>query len=245
MAYLCTATTCAQLDVLEVCINHYPVISLDSSNSDVVIGLEPVAEYLRISATIHGWLRGEGALEMARVVSSLPDNCVVVEIGCFLGSASILLAGVRRVRGSGKVHCVDPFDCTGDQLSAPIYSQLLTEQGEKSPRQCFDENIRAASLTNWIEVHEGRAEEVVKTWVAAIDLLFLDGDQSPNGARRAYDDWSPFIKTGGIIAIHNSADREYAADHDGSRLLALEELCPPRYSDVRLCGATHFAKKLK
>ena len=52
----------------------------------------PLAKYLQASAKIPGWLRGEEAKTMASVVSSLPDDCVVVEIGSFLGSSSVLLA---------------------------------------------------------------------------------------------------------------------------------------------------------
>jgi hypothetical protein len=94
-------------------------------------------------------------LAMASVISSLPDDCVVVEIGSFLGSSSVLLAGARKLRGSGKLHCVDPFDGSGDAFSVPIYNNLLDANGVKPLRQCFDENIHAADLQDWVEVHQG------------------------------------------------------------------------------------------
>ena len=204
----------------------------------------PLAEYMRASAKIPGWLRGEEAKAMASLVSSLPDNCVVVEIGSFLGSSSVLLGAALKLRGSGKLHCVDPFDGSGDAFSVPIYNNILEGNGGKPLRQCFHENIHAADLQNWVEVHQGSADEISKSWLHPIDLLFLDGDHSPQGARSAYESWFPMLKIGGIIAIHNSNPREYAKDHNGSRLLALEEIHPPVYTDIHLVETTTFARKV-
>jgi hypothetical protein len=43
---------------------------------------------------------------------------VIVEIGVYFGSASDL-AGARKIAGTGVVHCIDPFDASGDDFSAP------------------------------------------------------------------------------------------------------------------------------
>jgi hypothetical protein len=83
----------------------------------------------------------------------------------------------------------------------------------------------------------------VKTWTAPIDLLVLDGDQSREGARAAYDSWSQFLKSGGIIALHNSNDRVYAHDHDGHRRLVVEEIVTPKYKQAQVIGTTTFAVK--
>jgi len=118
----------------------------------------PLAKYLRASAKIPGWLRGKEAKAMASVVSSLSDDCVVVEIGSFLGSSSVLLAGARKLRGSGKLYCVDPFDGSGDAFSVPIYNNLLAANGGKPLRQCFDENIHVLIWrTGW------KSTKVVRT----------------------------------------------------------------------------------
>jgi predicted O-methyltransferase YrrM len=88
------------------------------------------------------------------------------------------------------------------------------------------------------------ADEISRSWRRPIDLLFLDGDQSPQGARLAYESWFPMLKVGGIIAIHNSGVREYAEDHNGSRLLALEEIHPPVYTNIPLVESITFARKV-
>ncbi len=52
------------------------------------------------------------------------------------------------------------------------------------------------------------------------------------------------LKVGGIIAIHISGAREYAEDHNGCRLLALEEIHPPVYTDIHRVESITFARKV-
>jgi MMP 1-O-methyltransferase len=196
-----------------------------------------------LSETIPGWTRGEEAQELLNVSYSLPAGAVIVEVGSFFGSGAILLAGPRRIRGSGLVHCVDPFDGTGDSFSVPHYQRILSEFGSGSLRDNFDRNIQRAGLGRWVRVHQGRADEVGSTWSTLIDLLYLDGDQSPKGVREAYDSWARFLKPGGIIAVHNSAPENHTSEHDGHRYIVEEEIHSANYSNIRLVTTTTFATK--
>jgi hypothetical protein len=204
---------------------------------------EKLELYLCLSETIPGWTRGEEARELLRISYSLSAGAIVVEIGSFFGAGAILLAGPRRICGSGLVHCVDPFDCTGDSFSVPHYQRILVEHGGGSLRDHFERNIHAAGLGLWVRIHQGRADEVARSWTTPIDLLYLDGDQSRKGVREAYDSWAQFLKPGGLIAVHNSAPDNHRAEHDGHRCIVEEEIKPPRYGNVRLVCSTTFATK--
>jgi len=214
-----------------------------TSDNPFMIVTANLQEYIQISSTIPGWTRNEDAEELARASFSLNKDAVIVEIGAFLGCCTVLLAGARCVQGSGKVHSVDPFDCSGDAFSVPYYRDIIASLGGGSLRDHFEANIRKAGLSGWVHVHEGRAAEVAATWELPIDLLLLDGDQSPRGAREAFDSWVPFLKPGGIIVLRNTKPREYAEKHDGHRRLVIEQILPPRFTDARLVGATTFARK--
>ena len=198
-------------------------------------------DFIRLSEGIRGWTRGEEARELARISFLLPAGSNIVEIGCFLGASTILLAGPRRLQGSGLVHCVDPFDCSGDSFSIPYYQRILAEFGGRPIRCLFERNIRNAGVDSWVQVHQGRAAEIARNWAAPTDLLYLDGDQSRAGAREAYDAWAQFLKPGGVIAVHNSRPENRAPDHDGYRCLVEEEIKAPDYNDVRLIRAATFA----
>jgi MMP 1-O-methyltransferase len=217
---------------------HGPQLEIDVQASP-----DPMFEYLARSREIPGWIRDEEAKAFASLSYSLPDDATVVEIGSFLGSSAVILAGARKLRGSGQIHCIDPFDCSGDSFSVPVYEEVLKSAGIGALRAQFDENISRAKVTEWVKVHEGKEADVARTWTAPIDLLLLDGDQSRKRARQAYENWTRYLKPGGIIAVHNAADRIYADDHDGNRQLALEEIVPPQYTQIHQIGATTVATK--
>lgn len=206
--------------------------------------MEEFEQFLHMSASIPGWTRGKEALELARISLSLASGAVIIEIGAFFGSGTVLLAGPRKIKGSGSVHAVDPFDCSGDTYSIPVYKEILANAGDGSLRDYFDENIRRAGLTDWVEVHQGRAAEIAMHWTTPVDMIFLDGDHSRKGSREAYESWSPFLKAGGVIAIHNSSPNNFRPDHDGNRCLVEQEIHSPRYTHVFLVGSTTFARKI-
>jgi predicted O-methyltransferase YrrM len=208
-----------------------------------MVAMRSIDEIVAASASVPGWIEGEDARQVALASFTLRNGAAIVEIGAYMGRCTVLLAGARRLCGSGRVHCVDPFDCSGDAFSVLHYRDGLRATGIGSLEDAFRQNIARFDLDRWIEVHRGMALDIAASWSQPIDLLLLDGDQSPAGARAAYERWMPFLRRGGIIVLRNTRDRKYAEGHDGHRRLVLEEILPPYYRDIRQVGATTFAIK--
>lgn len=203
-----------------------------------------VGEFVEASEAIPGWTSGDDAQEIALASFALGDNPVIVEIGVFLGRCTVLLAGPRRRLGSGLVHGIDPFDGSGDAFSLPHYRRILESLGNGSQRDHFEANIADAGLGDWVKVHQGRGEDIAASWEQPIDLLLLDGDQSPEGARAAYEAWVKFLKPGGILVLRNTPARDYAEGHDGHRRLAMTEVVPGKYDEIRHLTDTTIARKV-
>jgi predicted O-methyltransferase YrrM len=200
--------------------------------------------YIARSRRIPTWTRGVEALALAQAAQALRTGAIIVEIGSFLGGSTVLLAGARKLRGSGEVHCIDPFDASGEDFSAPVY-RAISNTLPLSLRQQFERNIKQAGVAEWVTIHQGRASEIAQSWIQQIDMLFLDGDQSCHGVCAAYDSWAPFLRAGGLIAIHNSDPRPYHEGHDGHRRLVEEIIQSPKYDEVWYVGTTTFARKIK
>lgn len=205
--------------------------------------MERIPIYLRLSERVPGWTRGPEAEALIRAAYDLPDQAIIVEIGAFLGSGSILLAGARKLRRSGRVHCVDPFDASGDAFSVPYYEEILAGYGQTPQIQIFRNNLRRAGLANWVSLHQGPAVQTGVGWNVPIDMIFMDGDQSPEGVLAAYQVWAPWLKPDGLLALHNSELREYAPGHDGHFRLRQRLLAAPGYSLTAEAGSTSFLRK--
>lgn len=192
---------------------------------------------------IPGWLPFDDAFEIVRIAFNLPSDSVLVEIGTYFGRSAALLAGARKLVGNGRLHCIDPFDCSGDEFSVPYYLDALRGSNFSSLRQAFESNIERLGLSTWIDVHQGTAVTEAIGWETPIDLLLLDGDQSPAGARSAYNAWVDKLKVGGVIILRNTANREYASGHDGHRRLAIDEIVKPNFTSIMQLSSTTIAIK--
>jgi hypothetical protein len=146
------------------------------------------------------------------------------------------------VAGSGIVHCVDPFDGSGDAFSVPVYRRIM-DASRLGLFQQFQQNICEAGLTSFTQPHVQTAEAAADQITAPVDMLFLDGDQSPAGVQSAYLAWEPHLLPGSVLAVHNSSEGDYAEGHDGHRLLVTTRVHPPGYQGIFHVGTTTFATK--
>jgi hypothetical protein len=116
-----------------------------------------IGKYVWHSRRLQGWVRGREAVELAKASERLTATPTVVEIGSFLGCSTVLLAGPCKMRGSGRVHCIDPFAASGDAFSEPIYQEIADSLGVPL-RQRFERNIRRAGLSPGGSRSMGRAD---------------------------------------------------------------------------------------
>jgi hypothetical protein len=208
-----------------------------SATSDQIGGIVATAD------TVHGWIAGPAARELALASYALPQDATIVEVGVFMGRSTILLAGPRRLTGSGIVHSIDPFDGSGDAHSVPHYISELSMAKVTSIEDAFRRNLTRTKLDQWVQIHKGTSRMVSANWNKPIDLLLLDGDHSPEGAREAFESWYPHLKPGGLLVLSNTGERTYSPGHDGNRRVSLTEVIPPRFHNVRQVDYFMFAEK--
>jgi MMP 1-O-methyltransferase len=184
-----------------------------------------------------------GRIGLYRAAAALPPGATVLEIGSFLGASTILLAGALRHSGGGVVHAVDPFDGRGDAFAASVFAEIAA-QDPRPLADRFEANVERAGLRDLVRVHPTTAEELAEWWTEPVDLLLLDGDYSPAGARRAFELIEPHLAPGGVLALHGTADRDYEPDHDGNYRLRTERLMAPRFGATFTVEGTTIARKL-
>ncbi len=150
---------------------------------------------------VGGWLSEKEALALYDVAKSLADNCVIVEIGSFLGRSSVVLSqGIRGKKGAA-LFCIDPLDTKRDPLSGRVL-RTGAEVGDTMETR-FRENIMKHGVPQRITILRGYSYQHSPDWIKGIDLLFIDGNHSHDAVLRDYTKWAPFVKNGGFLAFHD------------------------------------------
>jgi len=152
----------------------------------------PGEKYLRESINVH-----EG-LFLGSLVASLQAK-IIVEIGSWVGVSTAYLARECQRQEFGRVYAIDPH-----------FGTLMHKNfGITSTETFLREDLKGLGL-------DGITEVIVKTSMAAleewreidkIDLLFIDGAHFFSAVRQDFAGWSPWVRSGGIIAFHDYPDR--------------------------------------
>lgn len=110
----------------------------------------------------------------------------MAEIGCYRGVSTAVFATFAKT-----VHAVDPWAFYPELP----YGMILAAE------PLFDEVCGEHS--NIIK-HKGRSVDVAKEFNdETLDMIYIDGDHSPEAVRLDFDSWIPKVKRGGIIAGHD------------------------------------------
>jgi len=134
------------------------------------------------------------------LVSLLPENAVVAEIGVAEGNFSADLLE----RGIGKLYSVDNWG----------HIPSVTGDGN-FPQDFHDKNYTAAKerLTKYGErsvILKGLSVEMAKLVPDnSLDLLYLDGAHYYAGVAADLNAWYPKVKSNGIIAGHDYLNNDY------------------------------------
>jgi len=196
--------------------------------------------WISLARRISGWLTDREAnalFEIARERTTSHEP-IVVELGSWQGKSSILLAAGVCAKPNARVFCVDPFGSDEDpDIQAKHYSPLI-EKMRHSLEEGFQRNVRRSGVGHIVRALKGYSYEVVRSWKDPIDLLFIDASHHYENVHRDFALWSPFVKVGGIIALHDVQ----AAWPGPSRVMA-EDLQPPQYADLEQVDSLAWAVK--
>ena len=121
----------------------------------------------------------------------------VVEIGVYEGSSAIVLA--RALGADADLHLVDPFvDESGWALPAG-WGASASATRRAVERAVDGEGARL----HW---HIERSQELGLRFGEQVDVVFVDGDHSPEGVREDWRAWHPHVRSGGVMAFHDASE---------------------------------------
>lgn len=139
-----------------------------------------------------GLLAAGNGEELRRLAALVPDDEAIVEVGSYRGQSTAFLASGST---GAKVFAVDPWDLDGNVSGRFGFA-------EKSTRNLFEYQLRAARLWSRVTPVQGFSIDVAADWKGPqVGLLFIDGDHSENAVRADVAAWTPHLADGATVAF--------------------------------------------
>ena len=196
--------------------------------------------WILLSQQIEGWLTESEAAQLFRLARECTQqgSPTVVELGSWKGKSSVMLAGGLHGKKEAKLYCIDVF---GEAITDPEFRQTyepLLKRAEMPIDLCFKTNIQFAGLDTIVTPVRGYTNEVVKQWREPINMLFIDANHEYEAVLADFEDWSAFVKPGGVVALHDVGEC-YA----GPARVVEEKLVAPDYGPVNRTDSLAWSVK--
>lgn len=191
-----------------------------------------------LARAIQGWLSDPEADRLYKLAkNNTPEiNPVVVEIGSWKGKSSSVIAAGLRGKQNARLFCLDPFGIDENpEYQERYYSSLL--ETENDVLAVFKRNLQQCGVASIATPIKGYSFEIIDGWTTPIDFLFIDANHEYEAVLRDFVLWSPLVKVGGIVALHDTGHWQ------GPTRVMQEKLISPNYSEVQSVDTLAWARK--
>lgn len=160
---------------------------------------------LRDSPRLRGLALGAGLIpprpmhtadEAALLRRLVAARACVVEVGVYEGSSSVEL--VDAMGPDATLHLVDP------------YIENALRSGWRGVERATRRTVERAAARHGgphLSWHVCTSEEAAREWDAgSVDVVFIDGDHTREGARLDWDLWHPRVPAGGVVVFHDARE---------------------------------------
>ncbi len=120
-----------------------------------------------------------------------------MEIGSHRGKSAIALARGSLSGPKADVFAVDPHE---------PFTGVYGGKFGSADRQAFYQHVAAARLGEIIRLISLPGHAAAAGFDRAVALLFIDGDHSPAGVTRDFEDWSVHLTPEAVVAFDDATD---------------------------------------
>ena len=178
--------------------------------------MNSLLHFLRYVVGVDEQLSQLTAAETELLLRHLEGARVFVEIGCYEGKTSCAAARC----GVPRVYSIDPF--TTGRL-AICYSEWIARIQRRRDK-C--QNLTFIKALSW---------EAAPAFNQPIDALFIDADHRYEAVQQDWEQWSPKVTPGGIIALHDCRIAPNSPDYMGSHRFYENDV--PKFKHVKELAA--------
>ena len=143
------------------------------------------------------------ALWSAAVAVSVPGP--FLEVGAYCGKSSVYLGSAAEMKGTVLFSLDHHRGSEENQAGWEHHDTDVVDPstGRMDTLPFFRRTVESAGLEDSVIALVGKSAPVAKAWGTALAFLFIDGGHGVEPARQDYELWTPFVRSGGLLAIHD------------------------------------------
>lgn len=152
-----------------------------------------------------GWCYPEDRCWLWEIISTLPTDATIVEIGTFRAkSAAVIL--LACLKSSKRVYTVDPF------VDYKHHTGIMASERFQVNFGALYENTRRSLEGLPVTLLHCTSERAAREWHEdLVDFLWIDGNHAEDAVYRDLVSWFPLVKEGGILSGHDWSVRSVRA----------------------------------
>ncbi len=156
-------------------------------------------------STIKGFLDPEEGRALHDAALACAPHGPALEVGSYCGKSAVYLGAACQAAG-GVLFCVDHH--RGSEENQPGWeyhdAELWDrEAGAMDTLPFLRRTLRQAGLEDTVIPVVGRSAVIAKAWATPLAFLFIDGGHTMEAALADWRGWTPHLKPGGLLAIHD------------------------------------------
>jgi len=162
-------------------------------------------DLIALAEAARGFMPPDEGRALYRAARAVPVDGPLLEIGSYCGKSAIYLGAAARDRGTVLFALDHHRGSEENQPGWEWHEPDLVDPavGKIDTLPFFRRTIYDASLEGTVVAIVGDSAKVAVHWSSPLALLFIDGGHGEVPAHRDYDLWSPRVRQGGYLAIHD------------------------------------------
>ncbi len=152
-----------------------------------------------------GFMPEDEGLALHRHAASCLVDGVFLEVGSYCGKSAIYLGAAARDSGRLLFALDHHRGSEENQAGWEWHEPDLVDAsvGKMDTLPTFRSTIHAAGLEGTVVALVGDSPRISAIWETPLALLFIDGGHGSEPAHLDYEGWTPKLKAGGTLLIHD------------------------------------------